>query len=553
VEDRAPPARRDAVNAPALNRLLRAFAWARLGLAQVLLVVTPAIPADLIPGMKTGILALALVAVALSSGALLLLGPPARPRRVAWLLCLLDVVLVTAVVAATGEARSIFPFLYVLTVTAACVLLSRWGAVAIAGAASGLHAALVFSGSIVPTTALFEPPRHTTGLEVLTVFLNAATFLIVAVVAGGLAEQFRTSQRELEAQRKDLADLQAFKELILRSVGAGLIALDRQHTVTALNRAAEEITGCPAPAAIGRPWPALFGSSAPLETIEAAIDGNPHTSPRHEMTVERADGTRIPVRLTFSALRSDEGARLGLIAVCENLSEMRDMEARMRQADRLATLGRMAANIAHEIRNPLASLTGAIEVLTGDAGAEGDRERLHQIVHGESERLNRIIRNFLEYARPAPLAFERLDVAELLEEVLVLLEHRDLPPALKLVRGLPSSLPWRVDPQQFRQALWNLVLNAVEAMPDGGELRVAAAIHRGRLEISVGDTGGGIDPDDLPHVFEPFFSTKPGGSSGLGLALVHRIVRDHGGDVEVRSGAGFGTTFVLTLPAMVHG
>jgi two-component system sensor histidine kinase PilS (NtrC family) len=207
----------------------------------------------------------------------------------------------------------------------------------------------------------------------------------------------------------------------------------------------------------------------------------------------------------------------------------------------------MAANIAHEIRNPLASLTGAIEALTGGGASDEERERLNQIVARESARLNRLISDFLGYARPAPLALGRVDVAEALEEVLLLLEHRDLPPGLKVVREFPVSLIWRADTQQLREALWNLCLNAVEAMPDGGELRVAASAEHDTLHISVADTGEGIAAADLSHIFEPFFSTKPGGS-GLGLALVHRIARDHGGDLAVRTAPGLGTTFSLTLP-----
>ena len=255
------------------------------------------------------------------------------------------------------------------------------------------------------------------------------------------------------------------------------------------------------------------------------------------------------MRLTFSALRSGAGARLGLIGACDDLSAIRAMEARMRQADRLATLGRMAANIAHEIRNPLASLTGAIEVLTGTAAAGEARERLSQIVVRESERLNQIITNFLEYARPAPLAFQAVNVAGALEGVLLLLEHRGAASGLKIVRAFSSPLVWRVDPEQFRQVLWNLCLNAVEAMPQGGELSVGAtAVPGQKLEVWVTDSGHGIAPDDLTHVFEPFFSTKPGGT-GLGLSLVHRIVQEHGGEVDVRSTPGLGTTFTVTLPA----
>ena len=527
------------------NHILRTLGWVRIGVGALLVLLAPLVPGPLRPGLDAPLIALALVTVVLSSAALLLLVPFRAPRRVGWLLCLLDSALITAVVAATGGPRSLYAFLYVLSVIAACVLLPRAGALAIAASGSLLYTGLVVTLAVFPTRAIFEPLSDTTVLDVLTMFLNSGTLLVVAIVAGGLAERFRATREELETQRQDLRDLQAFKEVVLRSVGAGLIVLDRHHAVTGLNRAAEQISGRPAAEMIGQPWSALF-ATVPVTTIESTIAADPHASARHELTLARPDGRRVPVRMTFSVLRADDGRHLGLIAVCEDLSEIREMEERMRQADRLATLGRLAANIAHEIRNPLASLTGAIEALTADVGAREERDRLTQIVARESERLNQMIGTFLDYARPAPLTAEPVDISELLEEVLVLLEHGELPTGLKITRDFPPALTWAVDPQRLRQALWNLCLNAIEAMPEGGELTVAAAASGTTLTISVSDTGEGIAATALPHLFEPFFSTKSGGS-GLGLALVDRIVRDHGGEIDVRTAPERGTTFALRL------
>jgi two-component system sensor histidine kinase PilS (NtrC family) len=224
----------------------------------------------------------------------------------------------------------------------------------------------------------------------------------------------------------------------------------------------------------------------------------------------------------------------------------------MRQADRLASLGRVSANIAHELRNPLASLTGAIEALgAGTSLGEEERQRLTAIVLRESDRLNGIIGDFLTFARPAPLDRARVDVNALIEEVLLLLEHGPLPANVKLVRAFPEALCADLDGGQLRQALWNLVLNAAQAMPTGGELTVTARVEARTLAIRVSDTGAGIPGSVLPHIFEPFFSTKSGGS-GLGLALVDRVTRDHGGEVLVDSTPGLGTTVTLRLPVNGH-
>jgi two-component system sensor histidine kinase PilS (NtrC family) len=528
--------------------LLRAFAWVRLAIAAGLLVAVP-LATDGDSGPHAAILGAAFLLTAGSSVALLAWRTVPHPRRNAALLCTLDVVLITAVVAATGGSRSLFAFLYVLSVAAACVLLSRPGGLAIAGAATALYSGLVFGRTVFPIEYLFETPGETTALEIVTIFLNGATFLIVAIVAGGLAERYRATQYELEAHRQDLRDLEAFRDLVFDCVGTGLIVLDVDHRVTGVNRAALEITGRAADSIKGMHWDDAAGGDMTLTAVGDALDTGPV---RGEAVITRPDGSRVPVLVTFSALRSALGTRIGTVAACEDLTTVRRVEERMRQADRLASLGRMSANIAHELRNPLASLTGAIEALgAGTSLSDEERQRLTGIVLRESDRLNGIIGDFLTYARPAPLERARVDVNALIEDVLLLLEHGPLPADVKIVRGFPEALHAELDGAQVRQALWNLVLNAAQAMPSGGELSVTAGIEGSTLAIRVSDTGAGIPSSVLPHVFEPFFSTKSGGS-GLGLALVDRVTRDHGGDVQVTSTPGLGTTVTLRIPMTDH-
>lgn len=493
--------------------------------------------------------ALCLVGAGIASGVFLLLQPAGgNIRRFAWLELILDTAVVTAIVAFTGGPRSIFTFLYVLVVTAACVVLARPGGLVIAALSSLLYTGLVLSRTAFP---LLVEPTETTALEVMTIFLNTAAFLVVGILAGSLGERYHAMHRVLEDQRKDLSDLQAFKDLMFESLGSGLVGMDLERRITALNRAAEEITGYHAAEAVGRRWESVFGDGIPPDEIDLTTRVEGWQVRRYEMCLRRKDGREVPLGISFWPLRSGRGELAGIIGVFQDLSSIKQMEERMRQADRLATIGRLAANIAHEIRNPLASLSGAIEVLARELPREGTNDRLVQIVLRESDRLNRIITEFLEYARPAPLHPLPVNVGEVLDEVLLLLEHRALPPDLKVVREYDGAVTALVDPQHFRQAIWNLCTNALEAMPEGGELRIGAGIVTQRatrkLEVWVADTGSGIDSESLPHIFEPFFSTKPEGS-GIGLALVHRVIRDHGGDVEVRSEPGVGTTFTLRLP-----
>ena len=334
------------------------------------------------------------------------------------------------------------------------------------------------------------------------------------------------------------------------------MAVDTASRVTAFNRAAESITGVPAAEALGQRWSAIFGQGIDLDQVRRATNGPGELPPRHEWKLRRRDGSQVPVGITFWALRSGGGEAVGLIGVCQDLSLIKQMEERMRQADRLAAVGRLAANMAHEIRNPLASISGAVQMLVKDLPTDAMRGRLVEIVLKESGRLNDLVGDFLEYARPAPMAPVAVDMAELIDEVLLLIEHRSLPPNLKIIREYGESLLAHVDPQQMRQTIWNLCLNAVQATPDdGGEIRIGSSVppeDPSRLLIWIADTGSGISDEDLPHIFEPFYSTKAEGS-GLGLALVYRVMKDHGGWIDVKTRQGEGTTFTLSLPAASGG
>jgi two-component system, NtrC family, sensor histidine kinase PilS len=472
-------------------------------------------------------------------------------RRFAWMQVCLDVAMVTGIIAASGRSHSVFTFLYVLTVIEGCFLLGRRGGLVAASLAGLLYVDVVLGRHLLTLLGLAEPVQPT-ALEVLSVLLNAAVLFAIALLAGSLAERYYLAQRNLESQRKDFSDLQAFRDLIFQSVGSGLIAVNPEGRITAFNRAAESITGVAEREALGQTWEALFGGEVDLEEARQAVAGPGAQSLRYEIRLRRRDGHEVPVGASFWSLRSGDGEAVGLIGVCQDLSSIKRMEQQVRQADRLATIGRLSANIAHEIRNPLASLSGAIEAMVRELPADPSRERLVEIVLHESERLNRIIRDFLEYARPAPMASHAVDLADLLEEVVLLVEHRSLPAELKVIREYGEKLPARVDPQQLHQAIWNLCINAVQAMPEGGELRVGGRVVPGaeppRLQLWISDTGHGIAESDLPQIFEPFFSTKAEGS-GIGLALVYRVVQDHGGQIEVRSQPGAGTSFMLILPS----
>src|SRR4029450_764678 len=246
---------------------------------------------------------LATLGTALSSVPLVTGGAAARSgRHFAWLLVALDSVLVTAIVTTSGGPRSLFTFLYVLGVMEGCFLLSRVGGLAVAGLSSLLYVGLVVGRTILPLSTLLEP-GESTALEVLSVFLNAGVLLVSAIVAGSMAERYQLAQASLEAQQRHLSDVQAFRDLIFQSVRTGLLAAGRDGRITGLNRAAEAIPGLPADAALGEPFPRVFGDEVDLERVRAAVGAREGQSQRYEIHLRRRDGRSVPVGLSFWLLR----------------------------------------------------------------------------------------------------------------------------------------------------------------------------------------------------------------------------------------------------------
>ena len=297
----------------------------------------------------------------------------------------------------------------------------------------------------------------------------------------------------------------------------------------------------------------MFPDAPAFPKVLEGMEGGA-TRPRSETVLVRADGSRLPVGMSLSFLRRGRGVTCSF----QDLTDIKRMEEQVRQADRLAAIGRLAAGLAHEIRNPIGSIRGSVEVLRGSLNPQGDDRRLMDIVLRESDRLDAIIRDFLQFSRPPHLVRVPTDVTAMLDEILLMLSNHsgvqgtETPRVeIRRVAG-EATVKADLDPAQMRQALWNLCLNAVEAMPQGGELRVGthtipSESGRTLLEITVEDTGVGITAAALTQVFEPFFTTKPQGT-GLGLAIAHRIVEDHGGEIRVQSEPWRGTRFTISIP-----
>jgi two-component system, NtrC family, sensor histidine kinase PilS len=464
-----------------------------------------------------------------------------------WVQFALDSFLITWLVWRTGELSSPYITLYFVLISIASIFLRPNSTLAIAIVCAAMFSLLALTTklSIIPATG----PESTTAKTVQIVTFNLVAFLIVGLLASKLSDR-RSSGEQLEATAKTLANLRALHERIIESIRSGLITTDLDGNIFTFNAAAAEITGRYAAEMTGKPIFELFGDIH--EQIELAVENNfdPTQLPRFETDLTTPDGFAVRIGYSISQLYSEENEPSGLIVTFQDLTQIRSMEESIRRKDRMAAVGRVGAGLAHEIRNPLGAMRGAIQVLESNMPPDSIQSDLMSIILRESDRLNSIITNFLSYARPKTGNFTDVDVCEAIRDTATLLKHGpDVSESHQLTLNVPDKPIFvNADLTQLKQIFWNLARNAFQAMPDGGELKISLeAIANSRVRITVEDNGQGMSPDRVEQLFEPFSNSTSGGT-GLGLSIVYQIIRDHNGTINVRSAEGEGTTITIELP-----
>jgi two-component system sensor histidine kinase PilS (NtrC family) len=376
-------------------------------------------------------------------------------------------------------------------------------------------------------------------------------FLVVGLLAARLAERQTLSEVQMREATHALVSLRALHERIVESIRSGVITTDLERRVYTVNRAAEEMTGYAAADLRGQDVSILFGDLVERidESLRSAADG--HASPRYEAECLTPEGFLIKLGYNISPLSAESGETTGLVITFQDLTDIRAMEETSRRQERLSAVGRVAAGIAHEIRNPLAAMRGSIQVLRSELEADAPQRELMDIVLSESDRLNRIITDFLIYARPRKFLLTETDLRDPLRETFALLRHSpEVLDGHQLEEDLPEEpMLAMADAEGVRQVFWNLTRNALKAMPEGGTLRTEMRrTAPGSVRITFKDTGRGMTPSQVERLFEPFSSSTTGGT-GLGLSIVYQIIRDHGGTINVRSREEHGTTITIELPA----
>ncbi len=436
-----------------------------------------------------------------------------------------DVLLAGGLVALTGRSESVFLFMFLLAIVNGAILLGRRGAALGLVLSLGVYGLTLRAGGVLP------------GVPGTTLWAHAAAFVATAALATYLAEQLRSTGERLAAREVDLADVTALHGAIVQSVASGLLTVDPAGRITFLNRAGEQITGLDAGEVVGR-------------RASAAMPGFGVEARRGETEWVNARGDRLTLGFGRFPLFGQGGRDLGSAVIFQDLTTLRAMEERVRRSERLADLGRVAAGLAHELRNPLASMAGSVELLSASEGLRSEDQRLMAIVLKEAARLEQLVARFLDYSRPVPPRLVPHDLGQLAAEVAAVFAGDPCAARVQVERAL-EPVTVACDPDQLRQVLWNLLLNAAQAAQpgsQGGTVRLRCGPDgEGGGRVEVEDDGPGVAPADRARLFTPFFTTKPGGT-GLGLATVHRIVEAHGGTVEVAAVEPHGARFTVHLP-----
>jgi two-component system, NtrC family, sensor histidine kinase PilS len=479
----------------------------------------------------------------------LLLDRVSRLERLAYAQLCVDLILATLLVHITGGAQSAYTFFYPLAIIGAATLRLRVGSAVVAAAAVALFVAVSLAGwlELLPRPAgdpMFPSPQ--TGLELArSLGLNVAAFAAVALLAYNLGHQLQRTSAVLESERSVTADLRTLHADIVRSLSSGLLTIDTQGTVLTLNAFAAEILRCEEGRAAGQPvdriMPGLMALTADL--------GERSSLRRQELAVARDEGPDLVLGVSISPLFDHRDRVLGRVVNFQDLSELRRIQKRYEQAQRLAVVGELAAGIAHEIRNPLASISGSLELLRTGPDADPETQALTDIVVREIDRLNGLITDLLDYTNPQPRELAEIDLRSLAAETVEMFS-RD-----KSLEGVKPRLDDRAtqepvqiiaDAGKLQQVLWNLLRNAGEVATERVRVRVEKADEGGAV-LTVEDDGPGISVDPIERIFEPFFTTKSRGS-GLGLATVQSIVHAHGGLIRAFNRDPGGCTFVVYLP-----
>jgi two-component system sensor histidine kinase PilS (NtrC family) len=446
-----------------------------------------------------------------------------------------DALSAIALILATGGIESWFTFVMLLTVIASVITMNKRAGFITATLCSILYGLMVDLQfyRIIPVAYDLSVKEKD---FLYNIFSHITSLYLTAYLTGYLSSRLEKTSRRLEEKDSDLRDLTYFNRDLIEGLPSGLLTTDLSGGILIFNRAAENILGIPRSSALGKNIAEILPFvRPPLETQRSegliTLDGNLRT-----------------IGLSISGSTDSSGHRTGYICIFQDITELKNLEAELKQKETLAAIGELSANMAHEIRNPLASLKGSIEMLKEGTLSKDYGEKLMNIALSEMDRLNKIITDFLTYSRPKDPEFFSFDLHTMLDEIIELIKSATVnADNVTIKRDFSGENVIVADPQKLRQVFLNLGMNAIESMPRGGEVAISTRNLKDTVLISVKDSGTGIPRENLKDIFFPFFTTKDKGT-GLGLSIAYRIIEEHSGKITVRSAPGRGSTFEVVLP-----
>jgi two-component system sensor histidine kinase PilS (NtrC family) len=468
-----------------------------------------------------------------------------------------DALMITFFVGITGGIDSPMSFLYLLPISVGSMSLYRRGGLALAGICWVLYGALVAVGPVWSRggTPLVVALQREPGRVVYFLVAHLVAMLAFALLASYLSERLRVQRAELDERRGVVARLKVLNENIVGSINSGLITTDTNGRINFMNRGGEEIIGHTPRQVEGLSIEDLFGLGADfLQEIRKRLLA--HRRFRFERWFDTPQERRIFLGIAASNLHDKAGRPLGFLFIFQDLTEIHALEQEVRLKERMAALGEMAAGMAHELRNPLAAMSGAVQYLKGDLEPDGETLELMDIILRESQRLDQAIKDFLTFARPGQFAPEHVELVKLIEDNLKLLrKSREFKDGHRIeTRYAEVRIDCMIDANRVKQVFWNLATNALKAMPRGGVLTIEVEPCDGgdSVEITFADQGVGMDTRQQERYFQPFSSSFREGT-GLGAAIVYRLVEEHGGKIRLDSAPGRGTRVSITLPCRAAG
>ncbi|MFH1728220.1 MAG: ATP-binding protein [Pseudomonadota bacterium] len=462
-----------------------------------------------------------------------------------------DIIFSTALIYATGGIESPFPFMYFLTIINASILLSKSGAYKAASVISIFYGALIdlqYFGYISSSHVFTDSLVIFSSYDLLNkLSLNILTFFIIAYLSGYLSEQLKVVHSDLIKKNADLRKLRILNQNIVESIDNGLATLDVENRITFINNAFEQITDYSFEEVNGCKINDLFDG-----ILDSQEENNSSKYPwAFEGQFKTKEEKQKYLGYSISNLYGLDTTIEGKILNIHDLTEYKELEEKIKRQNRLAAVGKLAAGIAHEFRNPLTSMRGSIELLQSTMEKDEKNEKLMNIVIRETDRLNLLITNFLFYVKPGQTKFEKILLKDLLiEELKIIAEKLGIPENIEEIYEFNDAYIY-ADKEQMKKVFWNIIKNALESMPYGGKLIISTSSDNDEdeklLTIKIADTGVGIPATEMEKIYDPFFTTKPGGT-GLGLAIVHNILEIHKSNIAFSSSRGLGTTVTITMP-----